>query len=288
MDKFDINSFSDYIELLKDFNERKNEELWYRGQSDNSWKLEPNLYRKKRLDVEKGELSILKYKLPNFKQAFEAFVSRIAEERVFENYNLNKFHLMFIGQHYGLPTPVLDWTTDPLAAMFFALEEFEYKDEEHYPVIYILEPSRCNRNSGYRWSDGTDIREVICVDEQNRNDFFDNLIKELMFSSSHVPIALCSKNEYSFRISRQSGNFTFINPVQPLNYLWNDIIIEGKPLAEKISINPYAVDEIRLCLKLFNINRNTLYKNDHDELDMICEKIKKESQDEFEQDLKRR
>lgn len=280
---FDINSFNDYIKLLKKYkHEHPAEELWFRGQRDSTWNLEPNLYRDKVLDVEEGKICMLRYKIPDFLGELDQFIEKVKIDKLFDIEQLNRFQIMFLGQHYGLLTPVLDWTTDPLAAMFFAIDSYSY-NKNVYPAIYIISPAFCNSISDKVWSDKSRIEEPICIDGEDMDYYFDEWIKTLA-EASHIPTALCSKQEFSYRISRQSGNFTLHSSRQPLDFRWNNTLISGRQLVDMFTINPDATKEIKLCLECLNINKSTLYKIDSDKLDDESTKIKNEIVERFQDD----
>ena len=104
-------------------------------------------------------------------------------------------------------------------------------------LLYIISPEFCNSISNKVWSDKSRIEEAICIEGENMNYYFDELIKTLA-KASYIPTALCNKQEFPYRISRQSGNFTLHCPRQPLNFKWYKTLISGRRLVDMFTINP--------------------------------------------------
>ncbi|GFZ77811.1 hypothetical protein GCM10011531_04070 [Aquaticitalea lipolytica] len=99
-----INSISDFVRELQKIPRLRESELFFRGHSDFEYKLEPSIYRNKRL-------------ISNESKLFKEFILRTPTDFLNEKSALEKLVKM---QHYGLPTRLLDLTTNALVALYFA------------------------------------------------------------------------------------------------------------------------------------------------------------------------
>jgi hypothetical protein len=99
----------------------------FRGQNEDK----PLIPKIKRLAYRK-EIGIL----ANEKKLFQEF-KRLSIPYI-RNSPKNDWEWISIAQHHGLPTRLLDWSTNPLAALYFAIEKTKPKDGDS--VVWNLEP----------------------------------------------------------------------------------------------------------------------------------------------------
>jgi hypothetical protein len=179
----EINTVGELIEKLRNHLDGIKSPVWYRGQSDNNWLLEPRLMRINPLPSET-------FYLNKFKQDASIILQRQPK---------SEFEWMFLMQHYGIPTRLLDWSESPLTALYFAITS----NPGQPGAIWVLLPTVLNLKSNYK----PDFEfEVPSFEDEHLINYLPSTIAKESKSKLFPMAAIAPRN--SPRMQAQQGVFT--------------------------------------------------------------------------------
>lgn len=276
---YTIKSVSDYLEIIKQLNE-KEEELWFRGQSNASHRLIPSGLRdiKPIRDIRGNEITDGQYSISDgdtmagidldnllleFKRKATSFLDYIPQ---------NDFEWLFIMQHYGAPTRLLDWTTNALVALYFSIPEtYSIQDEPDYydsfeeefmenpfsengSAIFIINPNKINKEMiGVKVNgEHKTINKPINLTENAEQWKF--YLKPMENEGAFSPICILSPH-IDKRIRSQSGVFTLHG-----SNVWSlDYYTVLQPLIYKIFIPHKYIGSIKKELRQLGITPSFIF-----------------------------
>ena len=214
MDKIVVNSYEEIYSIVSIIRSNffNSDEIWFRGQGDSSFFLKPSLLRLK-------------------------------------NARDNDWETVIDMQHYGVPTRLLDWTSNLGTALYFALSS---SMENGTMALFLLNPIKLNRLS--------DISEIPILPPYNTQEF--SYIKKYIDKKGEIgkyPIAAKS-SFFNSRVKAQSGMFTIHGDEE----YGAEIDIVSRSLKKdnviyKIEISQKAIESIRKYFEISGINDYTIF-----------------------------
>jgi len=233
-----IEGVGDLLDLLRSL--PPGQPSWFRGQLDVNWKLQPSLLRQKRWITAETDM------LRRFRQeAAGRTTSRPDDE----------WSWLCLAQHHRLPTRLLDWSANPLVALFFSVEQ---DGDESGPVdaaFYVLDPTSLNSATIK-----TPNVLLIGADEE-----LEPYLPKSRSETPTGPVAVVAQQDFG-RIMAQSGVFTLTHHLD-----YQDFEFWGGQSLHKWEVPVTAKERIRNELDAMNIHDASVYLD----LDRYGERIRK-------------
>ncbi|MFQ3248058.1 MAG: type I restriction system adenine methylase HsdM [Arenicella sp.] len=220
--------FIQFHEITQEYKTKnKGKTIVFRGMSDNSWELKPSAGRLviKDIDLEKVERNIFS----KFKQEALPYLDFTPR---------NEWEWLSLAQHHGLPTRLLDWTTNALIALYFAVEDDSSKADS---VVYLYIDNQDSVDVDHKDSNGASIyKDPISIPSNPE-------------AQRYIPAHL------NQRIIAQSGLFTIHpSPTKPFSsdQIFKIVIPKNQRSTLKQQLHQYGIHEATVYPGLDGLSRH--------------------------------
>jgi hypothetical protein len=196
---------------------------WYRGQRDADWGLTAGVFRRR---------SWLEAETDMLKRFQQNAIQRVQRPPVSE------WEWVFLAQHHGIPTRLLDWSENPLVALYFAAQ-----DVGSDGALFELDTAALNNHAA------SGAPKILMFD---RDALVNSYLPNDTASLTSHPLAAIAGRSFD-RIVAQTGTFTVSQTGIDLMEHENGMFVD------RLIVPQTAKADIQAELEDLNINESTVY-----------------------------
>lgn len=210
-------------------------DAWFRGHASDGWDLSASVFRTPARTA--NEVVLLKRFIQEARR-------RLAEVP------LHHWDWIFLAQHHQVPTRLLDWSENPLVALYFAaLDQLDIDGDPQSARsgrVWILSPTVLNKEQGFVFAAGDLPLFGLDNDLEVYNPYQGT-------PHAKPPVAALAARNFD-RISAQWGTFTVCNQASPI-----DKLPEAEKFLSYVDVPVGAKSHIREQLARLGLEDRTIY-----------------------------
>jgi hypothetical protein len=248
MNQIEISSIADLLEKINCYPNN----FAFRGQAESDWGLQSTLERMVPNSQERGRFE--ERSLEQFKAKFKLYSKDMDSPE-------KKLSWLSLMQHYGVPTRLLDFTTSPYVALYFAIESLAPAKDGFFS-IYAIDCSALVENS---------CKHVLARDRgfekySDHKIFYktcENAFEDVLDVRSYDVLWFVDPIQINNRLEKQSGTFLISGSFEKSidDILQSDIY--KNVLVEKINIPHKFYENIYALLRKINLGPKGIYGDLH-------------------------
>lgn len=221
----------------------------FRGQADATWGLQSSLERVlgDRWSADQAR-RFEKYSLDVFRSKYHVYNN-------VEHVPSSKLGWLSVMQHYGVPTRLLDFTTSPYIALYFALETYDPLNRKDFSIFAIDYAALMQKS--IEFVRGRDSRFVATQESIFRKQ--DELYEDVLDRYSYDIAWVSEPDESNIRIERQSGTFLISGSLEkPIEAILRLPLYDSTKIL-KLVIPSTLYEAVFVALRKMSINSRSIY-----------------------------
>lgn len=243
-----INSIEELITIINTYPRN----FAFRGQSCFDWGLNSSLERT--VPNQSDRRSFEEHSLDQFRSKFKVYSKDVDMPG-------KKLSWLSLMQHYGVPTRLLDFTTSPYVALYFAIETLNPINDKYLALYAIDYTALVEKSCQYVLAKDLSFEEYSGSQKfyKRCEDAFDKYLD----NSSHDVLWFVDPLQLNNRLEQQAGTFLISGPFNKSIEELLNLDIYSTVRMEKICISQKFYKNIYALLRKVNIGPKNIYGDLH-------------------------